>query len=129
MPFAGKFPPRSHGGDQGKARFANGVDLGEEARLPDRTATCVVQLPPVTTRGTLMFERLVELLVDKIKVPVGDLGPETTREQIDLNSLAIVELSVALEEDMGIIITERELKEIPTLGGIARLMEDRNTRT
>lgn len=76
-----------------------------------------------------MFERLIELLVDKIKVPVGNLGPETTTEQIDLNSLTIVELSVALEEDMGIIITERELKEIPTLGGIARLMEDRNTRT
>ena len=76
-----------------------------------------------------MFERLIELLVDKLRVPDGDIGPETTPDQIDLNSLTIVELSVALEEDLGITITERELKELSTLGDIARLMEDRNTQT
>lgn len=76
-----------------------------------------------------MFERLIELLVDKLKIPVGDVGLETTSDEIDLNSLTIVELSVALEEELGIMITERELKETPTLGDIARLMADRSTRT
>ncbi|MGH3793313.1 MAG: acyl carrier protein [Pseudonocardiaceae bacterium] len=76
-----------------------------------------------------MFERLIELLVDTIKIPVGDIGPEATPDQIDLNSLTIVELSVALEEELGITITERELTEISTVGDIARLMEDRSPRT
>lgn len=76
-----------------------------------------------------MFERLIEVLVDKLRVPARDVDPETTPDQIDLNSLTIVELSVALEEELGITITERELKELPTLGDIARLMEDRSTRT
>ncbi|MDU0294180.1 acyl carrier protein, partial [Saccharothrix longispora] len=75
-----------------------------------------------------MLDELIVILTDTIGVPVEDIGPDTTPEQVELDSLALVELSVALEEKLGVAITERELKDLPTVGAIAELVADRTGR-
>ncbi|MBE9375975.1 acyl carrier protein [Saccharopolyspora sp. HNM0983] len=71
-----------------------------------------------------MFQTLHEILVDRIRIAPDGIAPEATPEDIDLDSLAMVELSVALEE-VGIAITEGELKHVATVGDIAELMQER----
>ncbi|GAA3462776.1 acyl carrier protein [Saccharothrix longispora] len=75
-----------------------------------------------------MLDELIVILTDTVGVPVEDIGPDTTSEQVELDSLALVELSVALEEKLGVAITERELKDLPTVGAIAELLADRTGR-
>ncbi|MGM1065443.1 acyl carrier protein [Saccharothrix sp. Mg75] len=75
-----------------------------------------------------MLDEVIVILTDTIGVPTRDIGPDTTPDQVDLDSLALVELSVALEEKLGVAITERELKELPTVGAIAELVADRSGR-
>ena len=76
-----------------------------------------------------MFHALSEILAHKINLPAERIEPEATQEDIDLDSLAIVELSVALEEDFGVRISEEELRDAPTIGDIARLVEQRRATT
>ncbi|UMP06848.1 acyl carrier protein [Amycolatopsis sp. EV170708-02-1] len=75
-----------------------------------------------------MFEVLQEILVDKLKIPAAEVRAEVTPEDADLDSLTIVELSMVLEKEFGIEISEDEIKSAATLGDIARLMEQRSTR-
>ncbi|MFC3452573.1 acyl carrier protein [Amycolatopsis speibonae] len=75
-----------------------------------------------------MFEVLQEILVGKLKIPAVEVRADVTPEDADLDSLTIVELSMVLEKEFGIEISEDEIKRAETLGDIARLMEQRSTR-
>ncbi|SEG19721.1 acyl carrier protein [Nonomuraea solani] len=54
------------------------------------------------------YEQLHEVLVTKFNVSSDDLQPETTFEALDLDSLAIVEVAVSLQERLGVPIEEEE---------------------
>ncbi|MEV6332661.1 phosphopantetheine-binding protein [Streptomyces sp. NPDC051909] len=73
-----------------------------------------------------MFENLKEILVLKLKMPPEHIVPEATKEDIELDSLAAVELSVILGE-RGITISDDELLEAATVGEMAKLIESRST--
>ncbi|MEE1800978.1 acyl carrier protein [Streptomyces sp. NPDC101062] len=73
-----------------------------------------------------MFETLKEVLVDKLEADPEEITPEATVEDAGLDSLSIVELSIILEKDHAIAITDDELLAAPTIGDMARLMEERN---
>ncbi|MFF9145948.1 acyl carrier protein [Streptomyces sp. NPDC055051] len=75
-----------------------------------------------------MFEQLKAILVDKLKVSPEAVTPEATREEIELDSLAVVELSLMLESELGLKISDDELVEAPTVGDIVALMEERGAR-
>lgn len=75
-----------------------------------------------------MFEQLKSILVDKLKVSPEAVTPEATREEIELDSLAVVELSLMLESELGLTISDDELVEAPTVGDIVALMEERGAR-
>ncbi|MEU9670766.1 acyl carrier protein [Streptomyces bobili] len=74
-----------------------------------------------------MFEILKEMLVSKLKVTPESVVPDATREDIDLDSLAVVELSLILEKELGLAISDDELLEAATIGDMARLMVERST--
>ncbi|MFI0776357.1 acyl carrier protein [Streptomyces sp. NPDC021212] len=73
-----------------------------------------------------MFETLKEVLVGKLKAASEKITPEATIEEAELDSLSIVELSIILEKDFTITITDDELLAAPTIGDMAKLMEERN---
>ncbi|MCK1794583.1 phosphopantetheine-binding protein [Streptomyces sp. XM4193] len=75
-----------------------------------------------------MFETLKDILVNKLKVSPDTITAEATPEEIDLDSLAIVELSLVLEKELGLTVSEDELSEAETVGDIVRLMDERSAR-
>jgi acyl carrier protein len=77
-----------------------------------------------------MYELLRDVLVTKIKVRYpANLTPETTRQQAGLDSLAIVELSMILERDLNLPVTDDDLFQAETLGDMAALMEAASKRS
>ncbi|MYU55864.1 acyl carrier protein [Streptomyces kasugaensis] len=75
----------------------------------------------------MQFEQLKEILVTKLRVAPEQVTPEATWEDIELDSLAMVELSLMLEENCGLRIGDDELLETPTIKDMVRLMEERST--
>ncbi|MFD8381544.1 acyl carrier protein [Streptomyces sp. NPDC059679] len=75
-----------------------------------------------------MFDTLKEILVNKLKVAPEQVVPEATREDVELDSLAVVELSLVLDKEFSIVISDDELLEVDTIGDMARLMEERSAK-
>ncbi|MFE9633178.1 acyl carrier protein [Streptomyces sp. NPDC006463] len=74
---------------------------------------------------TKMFETLKEILVSKLKVESEQVTPEATREEVELDSLAVVELSLILEKELGVAVSDDELLDVDTIGDMALLVEQR----
>jgi len=58
------------------------------------------------------------IIADQLEVAVGNLSLNTTFEDIDADSLDIVELVMALEEEFDLEISDREIENINTVGDI-----------
>jgi acyl carrier protein len=74
----------------------------------------------------IMFEMLKCILVGKLKVAEELITPEATIEEIDLDSLALVELALLIEQELGISVDEDELAGARTVDDITRLMAEQN---
>ncbi|MEE4598375.1 acyl carrier protein [Streptomyces sp. DSM 41524] len=75
-----------------------------------------------------MFETLKDILVTKLKVTPEQITPDATHEDAELDSLAVVELSLVLEKELDIAISDDELLKAPTIGAIAELMQERSAK-
>lgn len=67
--------------------------------------------------GTIQ-ERFYSLLNAKLGVETEALTEETTLESLDLDSLLIVEVSVAVEKEFGVVLDETELASERTVGEV-----------
>ncbi|MDQ0771583.1 acyl carrier protein [Streptomyces aurantiacus] len=65
--------------------------------------------------GPLMLRELEAILRDDLNLPTEQLPPDTSLEKAGLDSLAVVELSVLLEERYGITVSDAELNRTATL--------------
>ena len=65
------------------------------------------------------FRDLKDILVDRVGVPEPNVvdDPNMTFEDLGLDSLAIVELQLAIQQKYGIAIADHETVHIKTLGG------------
>ncbi|MER5782579.1 acyl carrier protein [Streptomyces mobaraensis] len=81
----------------------------------------------VRETGRALPEPLVTLLTDHLDVEVTpeQLTAETTFESLGMDSLSLMELVVAAEQELGIVLPEGELDLFPdsTLGDAARAFE------
>lgn len=72
-------------------------------------------------------ERFVALLTDHLDVQVTpeELSPEATFDSLGMDSLSLMELVVAAEEELEIVLPEDALDLSPstTLGAVARVFE------
>jgi acyl carrier protein len=75
-----------------------------------------------------MFEKLKEILVNKLKVTPEQITLEATLEDIELDSLAVVELSLVLETELGVSVSDDELLEAETVGDMVALIEKGSAR-
>jgi acyl carrier protein len=66
---------------------------------------------------------VVELLTDKFGVPADDIRPQATFEELDLDSLDLVEFALAAEEELGVRISDDEAAELETLDETVKLLE------
>ncbi|GAA3507059.1 acyl carrier protein [Streptomyces showdoensis] len=72
-----------------------------------------------------MYEVLKDILVSELQVREEDVLPTATREEVGLDSLAVLELATALHERLGIEVQDYELLDAGTLADVARLIAER----
>ncbi len=75
-----------------------------------------------------VYDRVKELLVDKFGVPEEDIKPESTFEELDLDSLDLVEFALAAEEDLGVRISDEEAEDLETLQETVALLEAKGAK-
>ena len=85
--------------------------------------------PPVvlSAMNPPTFEAMAAVLVEKFNVAAGQVTPETTLEQLGLDSLALMEFVFAMEDRFEVRIPEEQLDPRQagiTLGHLARLLDD-----
>ena len=72
----------------------------------------------------MIFEKLCDLISEQFSVEADTITMETTfTEDLGADSLDIVELSMALEEEFGVTIADEELPNMKTVGDIVRYLE------
>jgi acyl carrier protein len=72
-----------------------------------------------------MYELLKTIMTEDLQLDVGEVFPGASREDVGLDSLAVVELSMVLSRRLGVDIPDDELLELETVADIARLIEQR----
>ena len=67
----------------------------------------------------ITFENVRNIIVDTLSCDVGDVKPDTNLvEDLEADSLEIVELSMALQEKLGVGIEDGDLEKIKTVQDI-----------
>ncbi|MDO4269651.1 MAG: acyl carrier protein [Eubacteriales bacterium] len=71
-----------------------------------------------------MFEKICELLADKFDADASTMTMDTkVKEDLNADSLDIVELMMDLEENFGITIPDEEATQMSTIGDIVKYIE------
>ncbi|MFD9858032.1 acyl carrier protein [Streptomyces alboflavus] len=72
-----------------------------------------------------MYETVKTLLTQEFDISEDQIAPESTLEDLGLDSLASVEFALALEKGLGIEISDDEVVELERLDKILELVERR----
>ncbi len=68
-------------------------------------------------------QTIKDLLVDKFEIPADSITRDATFESLDLDSLDIVELSMNIEDELQVHISEDEAAQLSTVGDVIDLLE------
>ena len=72
-----------------------------------------------------MFEKICELLADKFDADASTMTMDTKiKEDLNADSLDVVELMMDLEENFGITISDEEATQMSTIGDIVKDIEE-----
>ena len=71
-----------------------------------------------------MFEKICDMLVQQLEVNPDIITMDTNIvDDLGADSLDVVELIMALEDEYGVMITDEQATELTTVGAIARVLE------
>jgi acyl carrier protein len=76
-----------------------------------------------TTRDEIQ-ERVVEALAS-FGPDIDDIKPEATFEDLDIDSLDLVELAQIVEDEFGVVLKGEDMKELKTVGDAIDLIASR----
>ncbi|MFF7387945.1 acyl carrier protein [Streptomyces scabiei] len=71
------------------------------------------------------YDTLKRIIIEDLKVPSDLVSPGASLDDVEFDSLTLVELTVILERDLGVDIQDQELRDLATLSDMGRLVEDR----
>ena len=72
----------------------------------------------------IMFEELVAILCDQLPLSPEDIKPESRiKDDLGADSLDVLQLLMALEEEKGVVIPDDVLPTLITVGDIVAYME------
>lgn len=71
------------------------------------------------------FERFKKCAVDVLSVDESQIVPDATFESLDADSLDLVELVMALEEEFDVNVEEEELEGVTDIKGAFALVESK----
>jgi acyl carrier protein len=69
-----------------------------------------------------IVNQLAELLAENYALPVKQLKPDTRFEELDLDSLVLIELTVILQTRWGVALADGELRPEQTIAELAALL-------
>lgn len=72
-----------------------------------------------------VYTRLVELLTSTFGLDADAISPTSTLSALELDSLALVELSVAAQEEFEVAIEDSEMGPESTVGQAAEVISDK----
>ena len=75
-----------------------------------------------------VYDKVKELLVDKFGVEEEEVSPEATFEDLDLDSLDLVEFALAAEDELGVRISDEEAEQLETLNDTVKLLEEKGAK-
>lgn len=70
-------------------------------------------------------DKVKEIIAQQLEVDINNLTMETTFEEIDADSLDIVELVMALEEEFELEISDQEIENIQAVGDVIKFIESK----
>ena len=62
-----------------------------------------------------LLQIFTDILVEDFDIPVEEVAPEVTFEALGLDSLDVVDLTLAVEESTGIKLEDEELEDVRTV--------------
>ena len=71
----------------------------------------------------MVFDRIRDIMVEQLSIEESELGKDTSFEELGVDSLDIVELTMALEEEFEIEITVDE--DMKTVGDLVNYIESK----
>lgn len=72
-----------------------------------------------------MFEKICELLAEKFDADASSMTMDTKiKEDLNADSLDVVELMMDLEENFGVTISDEEATQMSTIGDIVKYIEE-----
>jgi acyl carrier protein len=74
---------------------------------------------------TATLDRIGDLLITHFGVPAEEYRADAVLEDLDLDSLALVEFAMVVEKEFGIAVGDDEISPRDTVGDLARLLEDK----
>lgn len=78
----------------------------------------------LTEVSNMVYEKLCALLADQLGVSVEDITPDTNIvDDLGADSLDVVELLAALEEEYNIMITDERVRDMFTVKDVADFVE------
>jgi acyl carrier protein len=76
-----------------------------------------------------MFEAVKEALVDSLNIDENDIElTSSLKEDLDIDSIDAVELSLDLEEKFDVELTDEELAALKTVEDIVKLIESKKAK-
>ena len=80
-------------------------------------------------RTQFTFEDLKRILVDRVGLPEEDVkdDPSLTFDEMGLDSLAFVEIQLAMEQDYGVSVSDEDAENIHTVGEAIEFANQRLT--
>ena len=72
---------------------------------------------------TATYDRVASLLSERLGVPADDINPEATFDELDLDSLDLVEFALGAEEEFGVRISDDEAEGLKSVGDAVALLE------
>jgi acyl carrier protein len=71
-------------------------------------------------------EKVCKILADNLSVPEDQVSPQSRfQEDLDADSLDLVEAVLALEEEFGVSIPEEEMEGVKTVGQAINLVAEK----
>jgi acyl carrier protein len=75
-----------------------------------------------------MYIQLKEILTTKFQLDADEIVPSSTLEDLQLDSLDLVELALVIEKEFGTRVSDDELAETQQLEAIVDLLESRSAK-
>ncbi|MDP8960220.1 MAG: acyl carrier protein [Actinomycetota bacterium] len=73
-----------------------------------------------------IYANVERILIETFQVPADEVAPDATFESLELDSLDLVELTLAVEEELGVKIEDEEVERIRTVRDAVDLIAEKS---